>query len=189
MHSETEKIFEKRQKSRRVQRRRQGNKPGWLHFGDNEKFIAPSPAASLNQRTICIADGPCRNEINLSPISQEGLKISASLIYVCIVPWHPEREVTALRLGSILFLHPLRNANILRSLLKGFKHYTFAQLLDSDAISKEAAGSHKWKNLNQLLVHYMCCTCLRLSHNLPKYHQIRLSLSIPFVKYIGLSQR
>lgn len=84
---------------------------GALHFWDNEKFIAPSPAASLNQRRICIADGPCRNKINLSLISRGGLKISPSLIYVYVVPWHREREVTATLQGAILFLHSFKDAN------------------------------------------------------------------------------
>lgn len=94
---------------------------GGLHFWDNEKFIAPSLAASLNQRRICIADGPCRNKINLSLISRGGLKISTSLIYVCVVPWQPEREVTATPWGAILFLHPFKDG-VEKRQLKGPGH-------------------------------------------------------------------
>lgn len=100
------------------------NWEGWwgLHFWDNEKFIAPSPAASLNQRRICIADGPCRNKINLSLISRGGLKISPSLIYVCVVPWHPKSEVTATLQGALLFLHPFKDAYAHRRQLRGPEH-------------------------------------------------------------------
>lgn len=79
---------------------------GVLHFWDNEKFITPSPAASLNQRRIRIADGPRRNKINLSPISRGRLKISPSLIYVCL-PLIPRGGATPPLLGAMLFSPPL----------------------------------------------------------------------------------
>lgn len=95
---------------------------GCLHFWDNEKFIAPSPAASTNQRRICIADGPCRNKINLCLISRRVLKISPSHIYICVICWHPESEVTTTLQGAIVSLHPFKGANSHRSHLKEGDH-------------------------------------------------------------------
>lgn len=81
------KRFEKKEAMER-QEMRTNCKGVWLHFWDNEKFIAPSPAASLNQRRICIADGPGRNKINLSLISPWGVK-NIPITYSCLCrPWH-----------------------------------------------------------------------------------------------------
>lgn len=94
VRQQTQKIWEDMKKEKETERKptwgtnQAGKEGGRLHFWDDEKFIAPSPAAILNQRRICIADGPRRNKINLSLISRGGLKISPSLMYVCVVPWH-----------------------------------------------------------------------------------------------------
>lgn len=61
---------------RRARRRRRRRRGGRLHFGGDEKFMAPSAAASLNQRRIRLAATlpPRRARINSSLISPGGGK-------------------------------------------------------------------------------------------------------------------